>query len=552
MNKKKWTVAKKLWLLCSLTIFILFCAQTFNIIIIRKLSANTNNIGMTQLPVVRLMTMIDMMHDGLRAVVYRSIIASTTENDKELEEAQKEYLEFSENIKKYLTEIKEKNIPESTKVQIEKSSNEVNAYITAGAEINKLALEKNSAEAIKNLEKYQESFEKLESELGLLGTKIETDSTASVTESENYANRAKLLGSLIALLGIILTLAISISVNLNLVKTLRNIVSRLNTQNLSLKIHTSDISTTSKNLSAISQQSAASVHETASAVEEINAMVSKTAKNTHDLEETSQENQRSVQEGQSAVNQMHSEISKIKDANTSVMKMVEEGNDQVKRIVTVVKDIGEKTKVINEIVFQTKLLSFNASVEAARAGEHGKGFAVVAEEVGNLALMSGNAAKEITQMLDEGTRQINEIINISNEKISKSMRESAQKIEDGKKVAERCGNAFEKIIGQTAKVSQLTTDTLSAINEQQLGLSEINIAVRQFSESAETNASVAVRSSEISQQLQSNYNELNTLMIELEQIVNSSNAISKIDASALAAHSDDPAASDFEQKTTAA
>ncbi len=58
------------------------------------------------------------------------------------------------------------------------------------------------------------------------------------------------------------------------------------------------------------------------------------------------------------------------------------------------EDIGDKTKVINDIVFQTKRLSFNASVEAARAGEHGKGFAVVAEEVGNLAQMSKDKVQE--------------------------------------------------------------------------------------------------------------------------------------------------------------
>lgn len=49
--------------------------------------------------------------------------------------------------------------------------------------------------------------------------------------------------------------------------------------------------------------------------------------------------------------------------------------------------IKGKRKVINQIVFQTKLLSFYASVEVARAGESDKGFAVVAEEVGNLATM---------------------------------------------------------------------------------------------------------------------------------------------------------------------
>ena len=59
------------------------------------------------------------------------------------------------------------------------------------------------------------------------------------------------------------------------------------------------------------------------------------------------------------------------------------------------EQIKDKVNIINDIVFQTKLLSFNASVEAARAGENGKGFAVVAEEVGNLASVSGKAANEI-------------------------------------------------------------------------------------------------------------------------------------------------------------
>ena len=72
-----------------------------------------------------------------------------------------------------------------------------------------------------------------------------------------------------------------------------------------------------------------------------------------------------------------------------------------------ISEIGNKTKVINDIVFQTKLLSFNASVEAARAGEHGKGFSVVAEEVGNLAHMSGNSAKEITQLLESSINRVN-------------------------------------------------------------------------------------------------------------------------------------------------
>ena len=74
-----------------------------------------------------------------------------------------------------------------------------------------------------------------------------------------------------------------------------------------------------------------------------------------------------------------------------------------------IKSIEEKTKVINDIVFQTKLLSFNASVEAARAGEQGKGFAVVAEEVGNLATMSGTSAEEISKLLESSISHIESI-----------------------------------------------------------------------------------------------------------------------------------------------
>jgi methyl-accepting chemotaxis protein len=85
-------------------------------------------------------------------------------------------------------------------------------------------------------------------------------------------------------------------------------------------------------------------------------------------------------------------------------------NDEISSIVKVIAEIGDKTKVINDIVFQTKLLSFNASVEAARAGEQGKGFAVVAEEVGNLATMSGKAAEEISSMLGDSMGKVELIV----------------------------------------------------------------------------------------------------------------------------------------------
>ncbi|NCQ16281.1 chemotaxis protein, partial [Candidatus Falkowbacteria bacterium] len=74
------------------------------------------------------------------------------------------------------------------------------------------------------------------------------------------------------------------------------------------------------------------------------------------------------------------------------MDRISESNQDIASLVFAIEEIAEKTKIIDDIVFQTKILSFNASVEAERAGEFGRGFSVVAQEVSNLAKMSGRAS----------------------------------------------------------------------------------------------------------------------------------------------------------------
>ncbi|MFW2608565.1 methyl-accepting chemotaxis protein, partial [Aliarcobacter butzleri] len=70
--------------------------------------------------------------------------------------------------------------------------------------------------------------------------------------------------------------------------------------------------------------------------------------------------------------------------------------------------INEAIGVIDNIAFQTNILSLNAAVEAATAGEAGKGFAVVAGEVRNLASRSAEAAKEIKAIVENATSKANQ------------------------------------------------------------------------------------------------------------------------------------------------
>ena len=79
-----------------------------------------------------------------------------------------------------------------------------------------------------------------------------------------------------------------------------------------------------------------------------------------------------------------------------------------------VSSINEAIEVIDQIAFQTNILSLNAAVEAATAGEAGKGFAVVAQEVRNLASRSAEAAKEIKNIVEIATSKANEGKGIAN------------------------------------------------------------------------------------------------------------------------------------------
>ncbi|RXI25305.1 chemotaxis protein [Aliarcobacter trophiarum] len=83
----------------------------------------------------------------------------------------------------------------------------------------------------------------------------------------------------------------------------------------------------------------------------------------------------------------------------NLYKEIASENEVVESLVSKSKDIASVINIIQEIAFQTNILSLNAAVEAATAGEAGKGFAVVAQEVRNLASRSADAAKQIKDVV---------------------------------------------------------------------------------------------------------------------------------------------------------
>jgi methyl-accepting chemotaxis protein len=203
------------------------------------------------------------------------------------------------------------------------------------------------------------------------------------------------------------------------------------------------IASSSEELSSSVTEQAAALQETSAAVEELSTTVAKNSESCSKSKKIATQSHNSATQGQTVVSEMIQAIQEIHQSNTEIMKEIDDSNQEISEIVQVIAEIGNKTKVINDIVFQTKLLSFNASVEAARAGEHGKGFAVVAEEVGNLAQMSGNAAKEISGLLEGSIVKVETIVKNTKTKVERLVGTGKQKVEQGRSVAKRCGEVSE-------------------------------------------------------------------------------------------------------------
>ena len=248
--------------------------------------------------------------------------------------------------------------------------------------------------------------------------------------------------------------------------TINDFMALLDNSNKGLTQSAEQLKTSSSELSDSSNAQAAALEQTAAAIEEVTATIVHTSENSAKMSKYAQNVTNSSKLG-------------IELANKTSVSMDELDKE--------VNTINEAITVIDQIAFQTNILSLNAAVEAATAGEAGKGFAVVAQEVRNLANRSAEAANEIKSLVESAT----------------------QKAKDGKNVSNQMIEGFNKLNENITTTIDLIDDVTNSTKEQESAMSQINDTVNSLDQATQNNAALAGNISlmadstfELSQQLQ--------------------------------------------------
>ncbi|WP_418186801.1 methyl-accepting chemotaxis protein [Aliarcobacter lanthieri] len=207
-------------------------------------------------------------------------------------------------------------------------------------------------------------------------------------------------------------------------------------------------------LNISSNEAAARLEETAAAIEQITSNIRNNTYSIAKMSELSNDVTKSANLGEDLANQ------------TTIA--MDEINVQVNLV-------NEAISVIDNIAFQTNILSLNAAVEAATAGEAGKGFAVVAQEVRNLASRSAEAAKDIKNIVERATVKANE----------------------GKQIASNMIEGYKELNINISQTMDLISDIQNSSKEQLLGIEQINDAVNSLDSQTQKNANIASQTHDI-------------------------------------------------------
>lgn len=497
MKNNTWTIRKRLLSLFACMIILILLIGIIPFELNKFYTDKINTFSSEIIPAIKSVTLADMLHDGIRANLYGVIMARNTNNFERIKELSIESKEFNEDFLKNLNILNSLIKNKEINIKLNKVLADGKKYTELSENIIFNIMEKKNKDTKILISQFNDIFKQLEKSISNLTDDINNLADENIKITNEYSKYS--LYFLIFSLIIVLFLAFILS-NF-IIKKLNNILNELiiglNNQSKAILLRAINSQKSSKELSDMTIKQGEAIQETAASMEEMSSMLTQTSKHSAHNLDISEEGQKSAQKGKESMIQMLAAMDSIQSSNT-----------KLEEISNLIVKIANKTKIINEIVSETRLLSFNASIEAARAGANGKGFAVVAEEVGKLASMSGSAANEIRELLESSTVEVANVVS-----------DIRERIVTGKNIFKSCELVFDNMTEILFKINEGTKIIVSSTSEQETGVKQTTIAMRQIDEVTQKNTSIGVNQANDSQFLLNGIKNINDIISKLKFLI---------------------------------
>lgn len=330
-----------------------------------------------------------------------------------------------------------------------------------------------------------------------------------ISKTKNIILTLSIFSLLLSLLFIVLS-----------VKTIRNktheFANRLLDGQGKVKISAQNNLSISSILSSSVTEQAAAIQQISATSEEISKMANKNKEHVEVITNSTNHQKDLISNATMKIYNLEKEIHELKNMNQHLILCQQDNSKKLGNIIAIFSELKSRTKVIDDIVFQTKLLSFNASVEASRAGIHGKGFAIVAEEVGKLATQSGEASNTINSIINSSSIDIKKITDEADTTMTEEIKNAQYKLNQIIDYLNQNLKIYKEIESESISSHNMLTEISLATTEQYTGINEISKAMYQIDQSNSAN-------SKISQDANKESIDLNQRALELEEVISEFN-----------------------------